>query len=378
MKYRYGFHYADYAIDENEQLYEKMVAKGWKLIKRGSFLDKYERCEPKDMRYRIEISSPGFLEDAELPEDQVALYEDCGWEFIANHGLVHVFCADKDSDAQEFYSDPRQQAATLSALRRSYRSGWISVLIIIAVHLFIAYGLSSEPDEFLPGVWASLMETWFRSTELVLTYAVLLVSALYDLIYGTVRTALLYRQLKAGKPLEHAPKKRLPHKTTKTILWVLQGIVLVLLAVQLFGIEKYDMPIRTEEPYLTLAHDLSVPGQRDEMTWQSDGSTVERGHSLAADTVWFTHEHVGDQWLYQHIYRLRSEEQVESCVNMLMFTSTFAKKPEAFKEIAINGLDAAYISGLDGIAVKDRTVYYMTYSERDWEHVFSALAEKLR
>ena len=266
---------------------------------------------------------------------------------------------------------------TLKALRRSYRNGWISILIILAVHLFIAYGLASDPEDFLPGIWASLVETWFRSTELVLVYTVLLMESLYNQIYGTIRLTMLYRRLKEGKTLDHAPKKRTVHYSIKSIFYVLQAVSLILLMVQLFSIEKYDMPMQTNEPYLTLTYNLDVPGERDAMTWQSDGSTVERGQSLAAQQIWYTHEHVGDAWMYQHIYHLRSEKQIDACVNMLMYTSTFAEKPENFVEIGIRGLDKAYKSGLDGIAVKENLVYYITYSESDWENVFAALVKKL-
>ena len=62
-----------------------------------------------------------------LPEEQVAVYEDCGWEYVWGHGFIHIFRAPADSDTEEFYLDPAQQATTLKKLRKDifFRARWI-------------------------------------------------------------------------------------------------------------------------------------------------------------------------------------------------------------------------------------------------------------
>ena len=80
---RYLIHPGDYAIGENEKCYGDMAAKGWKLRRRGAFLSSFERCEPQQLRYRIELASPAlFDDDLTLPEEQRALYEESGWQFV--------------------------------------------------------------------------------------------------------------------------------------------------------------------------------------------------------------------------------------------------------------------------------------------------------
>ena len=113
MKYRYRVHPDEYALGENEKFYTDMEAKGWRLVKRGSNLSKFERCEPSAARYRIEVATPEFLGETELSDEQVMVYADCGWEYVACRGMIHIFRAPAGSDAPEFYTDPRQQAATL-------------------------------------------------------------------------------------------------------------------------------------------------------------------------------------------------------------------------------------------------------------------------
>ena len=129
MNRRYRLHFDDYAIGENEKLYGDMAARGWFLEKRGAYFSRFRRGEPAEMRYRIEVSAPGFLEETDLPEEQVAVYEDCGWDYVASRGMIHVFASPAGSDAPEFYADPAQQAATLKALRRGYIWAWVPVTV---------------------------------------------------------------------------------------------------------------------------------------------------------------------------------------------------------------------------------------------------------
>ena len=142
MNRRYRRHYDDYAIGENEKLYSDMAARGWLLEKRGSYFSRFVRGEPADMRYRIEVSAPRFLEETALPEEQVAVYEDCGWEYVTSCGLIHVFASPAGSDAPEFYADPAQQAATLKVLRRNYIWAWVPVVLMLLFNFFMAAAMS--------------------------------------------------------------------------------------------------------------------------------------------------------------------------------------------------------------------------------------------
>ena len=65
-------------------------ARGWRLVKRGRYLSRFAPVEPSAARYRIEVYTPPFLEDRTLPEGQLAVFEDCGWEYAADHGFPVV------------------------------------------------------------------------------------------------------------------------------------------------------------------------------------------------------------------------------------------------------------------------------------------------
>ena len=383
MNKLYRFHYGDYAIGENEQLYERMAQRGWQLETRGAYFSKFRKLQPAARRYRIELSSPAMLDEQAMPDEQIALYEDCGWEFVTNHGLVHVFTAPEDSDAPEFYTDPRQQADTLKALRRSYRNCWWVIALIVGIHALLAFSVAKDPAQVLPGTWSSFVIACFRSTQLVLLYASILLQEVYRTLYGGVRTALLYRRLKAGKPLNHAPRKRMVYNAVSAVLIACCVFFGACSLLQWVSIQKTEMPLHTSEPYLLLADDLGWEGERNSLFYQDDKSSrVETGRSFLAE-MWDTREGVGDgslsrsAWLYQDVYRVYDVRLIPTLVHALMYDSTFADGPENYKALAIDGLDAAYSCGLDGIAVKGNLVYYITYSESCTEELFSALAQKL-
>lgn len=207
-KYKYKFHPNDYALGENEKFYSDMEARGWRLVKRGSYLSKFEACEPGDVRYRIEVVDNKFLEEPGMTDAQAAVFEDCGWEYVTWAGMLHVFRAPAGSDAPEFYADPRQQAATLKGLRRSYLLAWVPVAVVIAIHLMMAGAMYGDVDEPLTRAAAECQVAWVRYTALLVAVLVFLLWALYDGVRGIWYISRTYRRMKKGIPLDHEPKSR--------------------------------------------------------------------------------------------------------------------------------------------------------------------------
>ena len=161
MKRRYALHPMEFAIGETEQFYAEQAAKGWFLEKRGAGFSRFRKGEPSAMRYRVELADLRFLDpDHGLPEEQIAVYEDCGWKYIGGHGMIHLFSALADSDAPEFYTDPRQQAATLRGLRRSYISSWAMLLILFGINTLFYFSFGSCTLGNWWGSWCRI-PAWF-------------------------------------------------------------------------------------------------------------------------------------------------------------------------------------------------------------------------
>ena len=133
MNRKYAVHPGAYELGENEKFYSDMEAKGWRLKKRGAYLSRFERTVPSSARYRVDVFQPDAWAAKDLPEEQKAVFEDCGWEYVCPSLPLHIFRTPAGSDAPEFYDDPAQQAETLKKMKRDAVWGWVPTLAVWAV-----------------------------------------------------------------------------------------------------------------------------------------------------------------------------------------------------------------------------------------------------
>ena len=366
MKRKYTFHPEEYAVGENEKYYADMARRGWILEKRGSVLSRFRRDEPQKLKYRIELSSPAFLDDdRQLPGEQIALYEESGWKYVTSAGLVHIFCAPESSSAPEFYDDPRQQAATVKALKRSYVRGCLIVTLLLAVHAVMAAAMTGTAEGWLETFGAEARVAWVRATALVLAWLAIMADFLYTLIRGTICTQLLYRRLRSGRPIDHSPRRPVVYRAVRWMWGILAVLFAALFAVQLCISRTAALPDEADGPYLLL-RDLGWTGERV-TNFLDRSSEVETTRSLAA-RQWYVYECVsdgagGEVWMYQDIYQMRSPARAMALAPVLMRDATFAHGPESFSAVSVPGLDAAWRAGMEFIAVRGDTVWYITYSD---------------
>lgn len=381
MNWRYAFHPGAYELGENEKFYSDMEAKGWRLKKRGGYLSKFQRVEPSRARYRVEVYTPPFLEHSVLPEEKIAVFADCGWEYVADRDNLHIFRSPEGSGAPEFYDDPAQQAETLRKVRRDML--WSLILAPAAFALTWLYGalLSGISDSRAA---AQLIKHAVLFPGLSLFYAAWLLWGAWHAVRGAWKISRTYRRLKSGLPLDHNPKR------TGAVWAVLhRGLLcLGLLGLLLTGgqyLAKQDraLPAEPDGPYLLLS-DLGWEGTRRQIFHQS--SAVTRAWSPLAD-YWETSEFLntpsGQQiWMYQHVYRLRCPTMAERLAWALMEDSVFARSAALFRELEAPGLDRAWTTGeMEVVAVRGNWVVYAecradANSAFAPENICAALAER--
>lgn len=334
MKRLYRRHPEDYAIGENEKWYGDMAAKGWRLVNRGLYFSKFEPCEPVKLRYRIEISVPGFLEEnGELPDDQIAVYEDCGWQYVTQKGMVYIFCTGRsESEAPEFYEEPEQQAKTLKRLKRNSITGFFWLLILLSFYFFLGVAAQGGWPQAMDEFGMDIRKTTVEHTAMILLCVVVLTDGLYAAIHQMIYVNLLYYRLKRGIPLNHEPQKRYQiHRFVSRVFSVGALICLLLIVVQTVQYRKYDMPAESEGDYVMMS-ELGVTGERGYILRSDNTSRVERHRSLSGNWI-ETYECIVNhdvEWLYQNIYQLRNEKQAEELAKALQHTAVFAKVSGGF------------------------------------------------
>lgn len=375
MKRRYGLHPNDFDLGRTEQYYADMAAKGWSLVKRGLNFSRFEKSEPQAMRYRVEVVAPTLLEDGQLPEEQVAVYADCGWEYVSGSGYIHVFRAPAESPAPEFYLDPAQQAETLQCLCKEHlRAGFVPVLEIVLMSLLFS-AISGLTTGHLA---AQLFQLWVDNGFLVLGLLLALLVPLYDHVRGALSLHRLYRQMKQGAPLNHAPKKR--SLFPRLFSWGLTLLAVVCIGYDFSMHRAQPLPTNAPDAPYVLLTEMGVDGTRGRNPVSGKEASLTHQYSFAAES-WHTQEFMDyTQFSYQDVYLLNPGTQPETLVHALMMNSTFAQDPALFTAVDVPGLDLAWVSShAECIAVRGNKVAYIIisrYSPEELQAVLTDVAAK--
>ncbi|MBQ9535681.1 MAG: DUF2812 domain-containing protein [Clostridia bacterium] len=374
MKYKYMLNPPDYAIGESERLYEEMAAKGWLLTRRGSHFSKLRRDEPQTLNYRVELSRPGLFDDAALPEEQIALYEEAGWSHVTSCGLVHIFSSPEGSGAPEFYSDPRQQAATLRGLRKNYRIAMFVALFFLLLRLALdSITYNNDWSQLLRHILFDIAQSLYVNTALTLFICISVFAGIFFFIYGYARTLLLMRRLRRGKPIDRSPRKRYRvMRALRLSLITVCAVLLLLSLLQFAATRSYDLPESADGPYLLLS-DLGFDGER--RSFKNLTSRETRSRSLLADYI-KTSECLGSSsYLDNEVYILRSPRDAERLLRILVAA-------EPYIHFYIRGeLSKMHHDGLDEVwggegryfARRGNTVWRLWCSLRQDEPEFTRL-----
>lgn len=97
---------------------EDMAEKGLFFKECGVFFAKFEKCEPKDMRYRLDFCD---VVACDIPEEKKELYERSGWNVVGDFKNDCVVICTDDPDAPEIYTDCELLAKPLKSIISKYR-----------------------------------------------------------------------------------------------------------------------------------------------------------------------------------------------------------------------------------------------------------------
>ena len=330
------------------------------------------------MRYRIEVAEPTVMgpDGYVIPQEQIAVYEDCGWEYVTSRGRFHYFRAPEGSEAPEFYEDPRQQAETLKGLRKRLFIGMGVLVLVLALMIlpFSVVGRSITSPFMLLLTIPGIAVFWFF----------FLLRAFVSSAVNLVLISRTYRRLKNGIPLDHSPKsKGMLYVFLDRLIWAVGLLCLVLTLVQLTNMQRTALPAESDGPYIVLS-DIGIEGERGESFGRS--SRLESTSSVLSE-CWHTSEYAETNTggttvsLYQTVYRLNSFMSSKFWIRRLTKHQAFVKDLDEYTPVQIDGLDAAWISenGIEAAAVKGQMIAIIEfldgkYSTQRLTDILNALA----
>lgn len=361
MKYTWRKTPQPWAIRETQEYYARMAAKGWMLDERGTRWDRYVRSEPQTLQFWLEFTQSAkgrsaFDDPDRIPEEQLQLYEDCGWKLIAESNSVHVFAAPaQDTIPQPYDMGDPQQDAMLQQLQRFYRKDLLVFLISLPllILLFVASGLAPLQDT---------LATWWWGMFWVLGF----LHSAWHSFYGFQQMRRLRRQLCMG----HWPTAH-PHRCYRivkcslavlSLLCVLTGLVQTVLSYD----RRYPLPEQTDGLCLIPSElfGLERTAVEDSFLAQLDPSQVNAvriDYAFPFYTLYNAQEIADhdDLNVWQDIYVLHWDALAPSMIQSLLESSTFADA-EGYVSVEIEGLDGAWYvpGGMEYIAWKGNRIVY--------------------
>lgn len=123
-------------IPYNESYFSFLAKKGLHLKSVSSPFACFQKGDPVNMRYRIDVL------EKEPEEEQLEIYQQSGWELVCHQKEYYVFRSLVNNNAPELHTDPAEQAYTLIKIEKQMKlSLFITVLLffvsILSFYIYI-------------------------------------------------------------------------------------------------------------------------------------------------------------------------------------------------------------------------------------------------
>lgn len=157
-----------YEYKSLEEYLEKMAAKGWILESiTGQYL-KFNKSEPKKLKYAVDIVDKISFFDGKNSKKSLEYREYCikaGWNFVCENEKRQIYCSESDKERTDIHTDEVEKFNTIAKASFKYVCLNLMTLISIVLTQYIVTIGSSDAD-FLAGL-ATLCGLIFASIFLV-------------------------------------------------------------------------------------------------------------------------------------------------------------------------------------------------------------------
>jgi hypothetical protein len=250
-------------IGEHESWFTDMAAQGLFFKKMGLHFARFEKGEPRKMRYRIEVTAK-----KTISTEQIETYAESGWDIVTSYGNFHVFSSPEELDAPELHTDPAEQSYTLRKLNKklALNAGAVIVGLMLMIGMLTSIW-------FLDGIPTYVMVDGIAIQQTILT--LLFAYMAYHSLVAALSIRALRKRLVEGKPIDHrAPWKKHHriHTAAAFLFTVLAGASAVIPFMQLVKMDTKTLPKTSGDlPIVRLAEVEQNPELvRSEIVYMSD------------------------------------------------------------------------------------------------------------
>ena len=272
-------------IGEHESWFSYMANKGLHLKKVDIYFAKFTKGEPRQMRYRIDVS-----QRKNTTLEQKEMHYESGWEYVTSYGLFNVFSSPVEVNAPELYTTPAKQADTLNYLNKQLTKNAIVVALSVALMMGI-----------LVAMWFINSEHYLALVEGGIIQQSFLIIYFLELAYTSIQAAVsiraLRKSLSEGKPMNHVA----PWETKYKVNIIMTNIVLIL-AVCVVTLPIIQSAMSKTRALPAVITELPIVRLAD----------VEQNPRLLPDRSIYTHNNIDSNNHYSYEWSLFSPLQLQS------------------------------------------------------------------
>lgn len=224
-----------------EQWLEHEAEKGWRLDDVGTRLAHFEAAEPGKCRVRLYPIKKD--EEWSRTQSRRAAFREMGWSYAAeNNDYEFYYC--NDVAAPELDTDPMaQQWAWERSLKRSWREGWLCIVMILLLYGGIGWLLlqvETPVRAFVQNGWAVCL-----AGLMLIPDAAMVVRQLWT-VYR------VRKQLKAGVPLDRGGDWKTMRRRANLNFasWVVVMVLMLLINIIMPLVQERDVPLDSGIPYV--------------------------------------------------------------------------------------------------------------------------------
>lgn len=310
---------------------EDMAEHGLFYVDCGFFCARFERGEPKKLRYRLDFCDVSL---GKIPEEKAELYERSSWRVVGELKNDLVVLTTDDPDAPEIFSEPEHLIKPLKRLAKKHTAYWILFLIMFMLSrvgspfIYTMLGM----DTFVGGV----LDIGTAYYILLLLMAVLLLLEFIVHLQSCRHLKKLIKQIERGGELPTGERYKAKSKI---------GAVLIPLTIPVIALWFVHLAVPMGVTSLHGTNDLSglpFPTMQeintDEYNYYADGvkkvqgslADISERHDLLAPTVIefsqdcysfedFTNKGENSFEYNVRYYEMRFEKDAKEAVDLIIY-----------------------------------------------------------
>lgn len=308
--------------EKDEQKLNEFAKKGWRLKEAGSFLWRFKKIAPQDIKYSIELSVK------KPKKEKIELIEQSGWQYISSANMMNYYCTE-NTDAVPIHTDPVEYSYLVKRIKNIVLISTLLMISTYAVLNSIIYAVFSSiktPLVFMTIVFSGTPSDTTDITGILVFNWIMLILGIVAYYYQIYQ---FFKACEAVKKYDNRERtaKSLSFQNGAVKLFGITVIVLLVIQFVLFIFFSVNTLSKCTEAELADIPDniLSVNHLLGENSYKSIENTADYNKYLTSE---LKRNESRENYLYSSVYK----KDTMITDSIIQFVDTAAYYPNGISE----------------------------------------------